>query len=132
MKYFLSIYIILLFGSASLYAKIFEDNIEISLNSVKNQSELNDAQLNLILKSFHATIEKEVKKIRATDNEVVEEEESISTKRELLTSTYFSTVLYAEQLGCFCSNIKKRLPQNDFFVPFISNRLHIIFGVFLI
>lgn len=138
MKYVFSIYVILVFGcTTSLYANNSKDAVLVSLSEVTNQSNFNDsdlidAHLNLILKTFHSTVEAEGGKIRATDNEVAEEEESVSVRREVITSTYFSTVRYAEQLGCLCNNIKKRLPRSKFFVHFPSNRMQIVFNVFLI
>jgi len=137
MKYLVSIYVILLCGCGNLYANDNQDNTTISLVKESNQSECNNSD---VMQSFHdlmtqflqSNVSQNINKIRATDNEVAEEEEVASIKKDKTSSVYFSTVLYAEQLGCLCNNIKKRLPQSKFFARFLTNKLHIIFSVFRI
>ena len=137
MKYFLSVYVILFLGCMGLYANHTAKDNTISLKYSLNTSELFNSHtvrcpVDEIFKTSQTSLEKNEREIRGTDNEVAEEEESISAKRGLITSTYFSSVLYAEQLGCLCGNVKKRLLKSKFFVHFSTNRLQIIYNVFII
>lgn len=132
MKYLVSIYVILLCGYGNLYANDNQDSIAISLNKECNQSDIIQSFHDLMTQSLQSNVSQDINKIRATDNEVAEEEEVASIKKDKTSSVYFSTVLYAEQLGCFCNNVKKRLPQSKFFARFLTNKLHVIFSVFRI
>jgi hypothetical protein len=130
MKYLFSFYIILFIGSSSLFAN--NQDCNNVLNPIeKDSSAIINSSFFLNVQTVHSTLEKENVIIRATDNELLEEE-SISKKRELISSTFFSSVLYAEQLGYLCSNIKKRNLHNKFFVNNLSHKVNIVFCVFII
>ncbi|CAM3676588.1 hypothetical protein FLGE108171_10105 [Flavobacterium gelidilacus] len=131
MKYLFSFYIILFIGTSSLFANSKDANNDLNPTE-KNTSEISNDNLFLNFQTVHAAFEKENNKIRATDNELTEEEESISEKREIVSSTFFSSVLYAEQLGYLCNNIKKRVFHNQFFENKLSNKFQIVFCVFRI
>ena len=131
MKYLFSFYIILFIGTSSLFANSKDANNDLN-QTEKNSAEIINETLFLNFQTVHAVLEKENSKIRATDNELVEEEESISEKKEIVSSTFFSSVLYAEQLGYLCNNIKKRDLHNKFFVNNLSHKFHIVFCVFRI
>jgi hypothetical protein len=130
MKYLFSFYILLFIGSSSLFAN--NQDCNNVLNPIeKDFSAITNSRFFLNVQTVHSTLEKENVRIRATDNELVEEE-SISKKRELVSSAFFSSVLYAEQLGYLCSNIKKRNLHNKFFVNNLSHKVNIVFCVFII
>jgi hypothetical protein len=130
MKYLFSFYILLFIGSSSLFAN--NQDCNNVLNPIeKDSSALTNSSFFLNAQTVHSTIEKENVRIRATDNELIEEE-SISKKRELVSSAFFSSVLYAEQLGYLCNNIKKRNLHNKFFVNNLSHKVYIVFCVFII
>lgn len=131
MKYLFSFYIILFIGTGSLFAKNKDANNNLNPTE-KNTSEISNDNLFLNFQNVHTSFEKDSNKIRATDNELTEEEESISEKREIVSSTFFSSVLYAEQLGYLCNNIKKRVFNNQFFENKLSHKFHIVFCVFRI
>lgn len=132
MKYLVAIYVILLCGYGNLYANENQDSADILLSKASKQSEAIQSFHDLMKQSLQSNVSQDTNKISATDNEVAEEEEVTSVKKDKTSSVYFSTVLYAEQLGCLCNNIKKRLPQSKFFARFLTNKLHIIFSVFRI
>lgn len=132
MKYLVAIYVILLCGYGNLYANENQEIADILLSKASKQSEAIQSFHDLMTQSLQSNVSQDTNKISATDNEVAEEEEVTSVKKDKTSSVYFSTVLYAEQLGCLCNNIKKRLPQSKFFARFLTNKLHIIFSVFRI
>jgi hypothetical protein len=130
MKYLFSFYILLFIGSSSLFANNQDCIVDLSPKE-KDSSSIVNSSFFLNFQTVHSTLDKENVRIRASDNELVEEE-LISKKRELVSSAFFSSVLYAEQLGYLCSNIKKRNLHNKFFVNNLSHKVNIVFCVFII
>jgi len=119
----------------NLYANANQHYLSHTLNEVLNQIDSTDAhsQSHEYVTTFlNATLEKENELILASDNEVAEDEKLFSIKKELTNSCFFSTVLYAEQLGCLCNNVKKRLICSSLFVHFPTTKLNVLLGVYLI
>ena len=134
MKYFFSLFIMLFSLCGHLYASTNQHNISYTLEEAINHID-SDTHLEHYKFSenfFQATLEKENDLVFATDNEVADDEKVFSIKKDLTNSLYFSTVLYAEQIGCLCNNVKKRLPHSSLFVHFPTTKLNVLLGVYLI
>ena len=120
----------------NLYANANHLNISQPLNQILNQIDCDDANVtqehDFVATFLQATLEKENDLVFSSDNEVAEDEKLLSIKKDLTNSSYFSTVLYAEQLGCLCNNVKKRIIRNSLFVPFPTTKLNVLLGVYLI
>lgn len=136
MKYFFSLYIVLLNVWGSLYANTNPSHATSSLTQVLSSVQNSESHVvqehDYIISYFQATLEKENELVFATDNEVAEDEKLTSVKKDLSHSSYFTTVLYAEQLGCLCNNVKKRLIYSRLFVPIAVSKLNVLLGVYLI
>ena len=136
MKYFFSLYIILLNVWGNLYANTNPSHATSSLTQVLSTvhyaQTLVATEYDNVTSYFQATLEKENELVFATDNEVAEDEKLTSVKKDLSHSSYFTTVLYAEQLGCLCNNVKKRLIYSRLFVPIAVSKLNVLLGVYLI
>lgn len=123
--------------SGNLYANANHQAITHTLHEVLSQIDCNDSDTyqeeHFFVATFiQATLEKENELVFSSDNEVAEDEKLLSIKKDLTNSSYFSTVLYAEQLGCLCNNVKKRIIHGSLFVPFPTTKLNVLLGVYLI
>ena len=121
----------------NLYANANQHNLPHTLHEVLSQIELNDSDAHQMnheygLTYLQAPLQKENDLVFASDSEVAEDEKILLVKKDLTNSSYFSTVLYAEQLGCWCNNVKKRVIHSSLFLPVPTIKLNVLLGVYLI
>jgi hypothetical protein len=124
-KFFLSLYILLLGGYGQVYAKVYQDCVCYSSSKTIDWSEHAsvDSDQNdqtLITKSGHCITENEEYKLRATDNEN-EDDDQLSVKKYFEACNYFPSDFYGQLPGYFFSYTIKRLPHCKHFSYFSSD-----------
>ena len=127
----------LLSVSGNLYANTNLHNVTHTLHEVIDKMNCNDADANQKHYDFDTTflktpLEKEVDLIFATDVEVFKKYKSVSIKKKQEHSSYYRTIVYANQLRFLFTNVKKQLPQNKFFDYSQPLKLNILLSIFLI
>lgn len=135
-RFFLSLCILLLSGYSQLYAHTYQDCICHSSKKIllsPEHASFGAVQNNqtLLLKSASSITENENSKLVATAFEC-EDEESISFKKFLENSNYFTTVFHALVFGFFCLFLKKRLLSSKHSIYFSSYKWYLLFCVFRI
>ncbi|MDR6968225.1 hypothetical protein J2X31_002242 [Flavobacterium arsenatis] len=136
MKQLLSFFVFFLLGCVKLSANTANNFEMIATDTSDTVAEYNYSHALLIPQHFiftsvHTTFESNYRTVYATDNEKVEEEESITTKKATSVAT-FPKVLYSEQVVALQLTPKKEISSRNYFVYFSSNTIQILFCTFRI
>jgi hypothetical protein len=130
-RFFIALSVFMLTGFGQLHASAHKDSKGVLLEKSENLKEQYiDALLNghpSIVKSSHY-FQPDNSSIRATDNEV-EEDELSSAKKYLDANKYFSVSLFDQSLVNLSHSIKNNLFFNKHFFPLSSYRRFIVFRV---
>ncbi|MEH6304901.1 hypothetical protein RYH73_04565 [Olivibacter sp. CPCC 100613] len=128
-RFFLSLCLLFLSKYNHLHAYADQDHIRYSLVSVFERvayEHMNAAENILSFKPAPVNTEKVTEKIRATDKE--EEDDSVSSRKYLEISNYFTDFFYALSLGSFWRQIRQSLTFCAYF-PHFSSRTYLLFRV---
>ncbi len=132
-KFILPVIVILFSGYSQLCARGSQGNISsLAMNSDKLMHfnfENNQMIPGLFLKLNQSPEQNSILKLRATDNEV-EEEETISAKKGIVANNYFSSYYSTLSTSNFTSYIKKRVPFKTPLYYFSSCKIFVIYQVF--
>lgn len=132
-KYILPVLFILFSGYGQLYANSSQDNISsLTMNSERMicfHFEKHQMTPDFFLKLNQSPEENSILKLRATDNEV-EEEEVISAKKTIVVNNYFSSFYNILSASDFTSYIKKRVSFHTLLYHFSSCKIFVVYQVF--
>lgn len=135
MKTLFSFILFLVLGCVKLSARHTVDVQALPTYSVAHHSqEYGDDLLmhqNFLFPSVHTTLEINHRTVCTTDNEKVEEEESITAKKNSSIPA-LSKDLFPAQFVTLSYSLKKEFPTRNYFVYFPSNTIQILFCTFRI
>ena len=135
MKYVVSMFILLLIGLSQLCAHMPQGTPHRSAANVFNESKAGDKSI--ILDSLTVVIQAapmvpgENCRIEVVENEV-EEQESVSSRKYVEISDYFTALLNTQAIECFFNPTKKGTAQCDHLYHIPSHRCYLVFGAFRI
>lgn len=136
MKTLFSFFLFLVLGCVKLSARHTVDVQALPSYSVAHspQGYGDDLLLmhhNFLFPSVHTTLEANHRTVYTTDNEKVEEEESITAKKGSSIPA-LSKDLFPAQFVTLSYSLKKEFPPRNYFVYFPSNTIQILFCTFRI
>ncbi|MGK9117098.1 hypothetical protein [Olivibacter jilunii] len=127
-RFFLSLCLLFLSKHNHLHAYAHQDHIRYSLVKIFERvayEQIGEAN-ELVFKPAPLNEEKVTEKIRATDKE--EEDDSVSSRKYLEISNYFTDFFYALNARYFWRQMKQSLASSEH-APYTSSRTYLLFRV---